>query len=64
MMHTGDIFEQRARAARHRELRALARALSGFLFRPMTGRAVGQIPASRALYPVNDQRVHDKDHAA
>jgi hypothetical protein len=32
MIHTGDIFEKRARAARHHELRAMTRAISGFLF--------------------------------
>ena len=32
MMHTGNIYEQRARAARNRELRALANAVSSFFF--------------------------------
>ncbi|MEM9633829.1 MAG: hypothetical protein AAGA50_21040 [Pseudomonadota bacterium] len=64
MMHTGDIFEQRARAARHRELRALVRALSGFLFRPIANRNSGQVRTSRAFHPMNDHRAHDRDHAA
>lgn len=32
MLHTGDTYETRARAARNRELRSLTRALTGFLF--------------------------------
>ncbi len=33
MLHTGDIHETRARAARIHELRRISRAISGFLFR-------------------------------
>lgn len=33
MLHTGDIFETRARQHRAEELRALTRTLTGFLFR-------------------------------
>jgi len=33
MLHSGDIYEVRARAARNRELKQLTRALSGFLLR-------------------------------
>lgn len=32
MIHTGDIYERRARSARHHELKAITRAISGFLF--------------------------------
>lgn len=39
MMHTGDIYETRARAARHRELSALANALTRILFRGKARRA-------------------------
>ncbi len=41
MMHTGDQYEARARAARHHELRRLTKAVAGFLFgmeAPVTGR--------------------------
>lgn len=33
MLHTGDRYEIRARAERHRELQALSRIVAGFLFR-------------------------------
>jgi hypothetical protein len=46
MLHTSDIYEVRARAARHQELRHLAHALYGLLFRHGTARA---IPDSRPV---------------
>lgn len=33
MFHSGDIYEIRARASRHQELRRLARAISGLFHR-------------------------------
>lgn len=36
MLHTGDIYEIRARSARYQELHRLAKAVSGLLFRPAT----------------------------
>ncbi|WP_343895421.1 hypothetical protein [Roseibium denhamense] len=38
MFHTADIFETRARAERHQELRRLISALSSFLKRRPTGK--------------------------
>lgn len=48
MIHTGDIYETRARAARNKELRGLARAVTNFLF--------GGAPTrqSRGKPPAND----------
>lgn len=35
MLHSGNIYEARARIARYQELRSLAKVLAGFLFRPV-----------------------------
>ncbi|POF28838.1 hypothetical protein [Roseibium marinum] len=63
MMHTGDEYEARARAARHAELRALVRVLSGFLFRPQPSRNSGRPPHLGRTACAND-RAPKKDRAA
>jgi len=55
MLHTHDKYEQRARALRHRELRALAHALSGLFQSPFKGRQQGRENPFAGLNPVNDQ---------
>ncbi|MCV0425323.1 MAG: hypothetical protein K5905_07610 [Roseibium sp.] len=55
MMHTKDIYEQRARALRHRELRALARAVSGLVLSAFSGRQTNRKDPFSTLDPVNDQ---------
>lgn len=51
MTHTGDIYETRARAARHAELRRLTRAISRLLFPDRTARSSsGRQPATGILF--------------
>ncbi|MEM8701956.1 MAG: hypothetical protein AAGF82_09040 [Pseudomonadota bacterium] len=42
MIHTGNIYETRARAARNKELRGLARAVTNFLFGGAPNRQAGR----------------------
>ncbi|MCK7614244.1 hypothetical protein [Roseibium sediminicola] len=55
MLHTHDKYEQRARALRHQELRALARALSGLVQSPFKGRGPAGKDPFAGLAPVNDR---------
>lgn len=55
MLHTHDKYEQRARNLRHRELRALARALSGLVQSPFKGRHLARKDPFAGLDPVNDR---------
>lgn len=56
MFHTGDIYEIRARAERHRELRRLRKTLTGFLFR--SAKPEPETPAlSRDLDCANDRTI-------
>ncbi|WP_422375868.1 hypothetical protein [Roseibium sp.] len=54
MLHSGDIYETRARAARNRELRALSRALSGLIQTAFSGRQSVRKASFSVLEPVND----------
>lgn len=54
MLHSGDIYEIRARAARNQELRALSRALSGLLQTAFSGRQTVHRSTFSSLEPVND----------
>ncbi len=63
MMHTGDIYEERARTARHRELRAFASVLSGLLFHVIPGRKTKRVAGFSSAEPAND-RVSNRRHAA
>ncbi|MEL7525404.1 MAG: hypothetical protein AAFN16_06535 [Pseudomonadota bacterium] len=55
MIHTGNIYETRARAARNKELRGLARAVANFLF----GGAPN--PQARRKTPANDIGVAEEN---
>lgn len=50
MLYTGDIYEIRARTARHHELLRLARAVSGLFHRKTADRAV---PETRPLEDID-----------
>jgi len=63
MMHTGDEYERRARAARHTELRALKQAFSALLFRGPVSRANRHAGLPRDTSCAND-RVHRPKRAA
>lgn len=54
MTHTGDIYEKRARAARHQALRSLASALSGLLFHVVSTRNAKRSAGFDASEPAND----------
>lgn len=56
MMHTGDVYEARARAARHRELKALTRAFSRFVFRSKAGQVPHAPDRLSDLGCANDRR--------
>ena len=63
MMHTKDIYEHRARALRHQELRALSRALCSLALSAFSGRQTKRKDAFSSLDPVNDQTAK-RDRAA
>ena len=54
MLHSGDIYETRARAARNRELRALSRALTGLIQTAISGRQSVRKVSYSPLAPGND----------
>jgi hypothetical protein len=55
MTHTGDIFEARARAARHAELRRLAGAISSLLFRKAETAPAYKVASTDLSASNNDQ---------
>ena len=55
MLHTGDRYELRARAARHRELRRLTRALSDLLQAAVPDRMTGRRAPVSKLVPLNNR---------
>jgi len=55
MMHSHDVYEQRARALRHRELRAFVRSFASLIRSAISGRPAKQHDAFSALNPVNDR---------
>ncbi|MHA7773291.1 hypothetical protein [Roseibium sp. M-1] len=68
MLHTGDMFEARARAARHQELRRLARAIHTLMVRHGTSRAIPDTRPMSGIEIANDRGtttfVHEKNRAA
>jgi hypothetical protein len=59
MIHTGDIFEQRARNARHHELRAMTRAISGFLFGNLRAQKNNRVADTSVPHHANDQTTEE-----
>ena len=55
MMHSHDIYEERARALRHQELRALVRALASLFRSPFKRRQAVRKNPFAGLDPVNDR---------
>ncbi|MET1415077.1 hypothetical protein ABVF61_22590 [Roseibium sp. HPY-6] len=61
MLHTGNIYETRARAARNRELRALAKAVAGLFFAAAPSRNVHRKkPANDAGFAADTAAKHDR----
>lgn len=54
MLHSHDIYEQRARALRHQELRAFARALGSFFLGAVPGHQARRPTPFAGRNPVND----------
>jgi len=63
MLHTGDIYEKRARTARNKELRAVANAISGFLFQTAPRNGAKRTTVFNRPENAND-RIEGQDRAA
>ena len=63
MIHTGNIYETRARAARNKELRGLARAVTNFLFGSAADRQTGRKAPANDI-GIADETARTTDRAA